>query len=194
MNSESNRWLVLDRDNQGKIKIVLTKTIDTVIYGLEPIFQDKRVRAVVTSGYRSREKQLELILQKALQNSVAIPGVPDLATADLNAEIVFEGEQTKLWHLVWSKLLSLEVMINPPEPARAKFAYKRGGVDKPAGNLVGISPHQLGNAFDAARADLDRIAEVLEEAKKVGVPGLHGWLVERNKSNRAVHVDCREVV
>jgi hypothetical protein len=192
MKSEHNQWLVLDRGNDGKLRVVLSDITDGVIASLDSCFEAAKLRATVTSVLRTREKQLEIIRQKAIEHAIIVPWVSDLGTADMEQLIEWGGKTIPLWHLVWSGALSVGEMVNPPEPAIAEFDYHHadGRIIK-AGHQVGISPHQLGLAFDTARADLGKIIAVLSAAKNSGLSGIRGWLLE--PTNNAVHVDCEKV-
>ena len=78
--SEQNKFLVLKRDDGGNLVIVLDDFLDGILVSLDPVFEEKGVRATATSGIRTENEQMELIRQKALSGEIALP-------LDLGAEV-----------------------------------------------------------------------------------------------------------
>ena len=186
--SENNKFLVLDRNDRGNLRVSLNPETDEVIAACDPFFEDANFHATVTSVVRTKEKQIELIRQKAVDAAFCPPQISDMETADLTEIIHWDGKDIPLWQLVWSGLLSIGQMINPPEPAVAEFDYIHAdGRTIKAGHEVGVSNHQLGKSFDVARADLHKIMSIIFEASKRDI-GIRGVLLE--PKNGAVHVDC----
>lgn len=192
MLSENNHWLVLDRSDSGILRVDLNKLLDGVIYSLDPVFESLQLRGVVTSGVRTRQKQIEIIRQKALRHNLDSIYL-DIVTGDLEQEVMVGSGKQPYWQILWSQLLSIGEIVNPPQAARAEYDYvhpARGIIR--AGHLVGVSPHQLGKAFDIARGDLSLIDHALTHARQIGIPNIKGWLIE--PVNNCVHCDCEEMV
>lgn len=185
MRSADNKFLTLREGVQ------LTTLTDGVIYSLDPHFELFNVKAVVTSCYRSRKDQLELIRKKAIGQQMNLQ-YPDIDTVDMETVVHVGAFDQPWWLILWSNLLADGVMVNPPEPAKAEFDYIHAdGRHIPAGHEVGISTHQLGRAFDVAGAELHLIERVIQHAKTVGIPQLKGYLLE--PINGCVHVDCEAI-
>jgi len=184
--SESNKFLVLARGDDGTLKVELDDVLDGYACDLDSFFIAEGVRATLTSAIRSREKQLNIIRQKAIDHALILPQVSDLETADLEQPAEWNGIQIPLWHIVWSGVLSAGEMVNPPEPARAQFEYRHAdGRLIPAGNLVGISSHQKKEAIDISGPSLVKIAGVIEKAK-AKLP-IRSYLIEPKPQN-CVHI------
>ena len=170
MRCESNTHLTTERDPAGNITIELTDELDNFGVSLDPHFALFSCHAVMTSGVRSRTRQLELIREKAMELNLVPPHVTDVLTADLNQIFPWGNDSAPLWRILWSQLLSDGQMINPPEPATAEFEYIHAdGRRIPPGHEIGISEHQEKIAIDIARADLGRIAFCLTHAHDNGI-------------------------
>ena len=178
MMSEQNKYLKL---RQG---VDLTDVIDSRIALLDSYFQDYPCE--VTSGLRTAQHQLDLIIQKCSNHGFPIP----------NASL----DNPDSWLNGWGKLLTVGEMINPPYPAKAPFDYvKPNGEKRSAGNLIGISNHMQGHAFDIGgfnqelkqSRDLMKVQEIVSEAdKKEGNIIIAGMLLE--PVNGALHIDCKD--
>ena len=167
--------------------VVTTPTIIETLEAIDPFTHG--VILDVTSGLRTPEQQLSIIGKYAVFHSAYYaeyePGnvydrvlVPEL------------GRKVYRWQRVWSKLLNLGIIINPPLAAEALDGYIRDGVNK-IGQLIQGSPHYSGQAFDLSGgprgALLRSVENVLFLAKHGGAP-IRRFLVERQ--NNAIHVDC----
>ena len=182
MKCEQNKYLTL----RGSID--LTETIDEVIFALDESFSN--YPAEVTSGLRTAGHQLELIQQKCSNHGIS-KDFPSI----LNATV----DNVDSWLKPWGKLLTIGEMINPPVPARAPFDYtKPGGEKRNAGNLIGISNHMQGHAFDIGlhnqktgkMLDLQQLVMIIgEAAKTLGL--IAGYLPE--PVNGALHIDCKDM-
>ena len=186
MSAGNNKWLVVRRG------VILTPSIEPVIVELDGYFEAVQLIAYVTDGLRTRKDQIELIRRKALRHSLQNIYL-DLETANLE-QIVAAGKQNQpYWQILWSQLLSIGELINPPEPAIAEFDYihpKRGHI--PAGHLVGTSPHFKGTSFDVGggKDGISQEVAVLEGA----IERVHGLLdITPEPMNNAIHCDCRLV-
>jgi hypothetical protein len=178
MLSDQNKYLKLRK------AIDLTEVIDSRIAVLDKYFQDYPCE--VTSGLRTAQHQLELIMQKCSSHGFPISN----ATLD-NPDSWLNG---------WGKLLTIGEMINPPYPTRAPFDYvKPNGDKRSAGNLIGISNHMQGHAFDIGgynqelkqSRDLTKVQEIIFDADKAeGGILIAGTLLE--PVNGALHIDCKD--
>jgi hypothetical protein len=188
MQSESvdnNKWLIVN------VSVRLTDTIIPVIIGMDKYFEEEGVRAHVTSGQRTSQDQLDTIVKYARRYNVD-KEFPEILTCGLNDTIDFgEGKKLFTWQRAWSRLLNIDVIINPPRPAKCLFDYFRDGINK-KGMTIGYSPHFGGSAFDIGGGidhDITNELKVVEYAfKDKKIRGLRGYLKERK--NNCIHIDC----
>lgn len=166
--------------SQVVLNDLLTKTICT----LDDEFEIASVLAMVTSGIRTAQKQLSLIIQKAKLHGID-KTYPEILIATV--------DNKNSWLSAWSKLLVIGEMINPPKPAESLFGYtKPNGEIRPAGTLIDISNHMKAHSFDIARADLKVIGDIIQNAMdKKYCPTIKGYLLE--PVNNCVHVDCQDI-
>jgi hypothetical protein len=132
----------------------------------------------VTSGVRTSEDQLRIIRQYLKSKGLA-DNYPEAMTALVDDRT--DDDEHFVWQKAWSHLLSVGVIINPPLPAVALMDYIRNGVNK-KGQLIGMSPHTRGTAFDLKGIESLKIVQALKLKGKI-----RGYLVERE--NNAIHVD-----
>lgn len=151
--------------------------------------------SIITSGLRTPSDQLLIILDKVKRHSIQdefpeITNYPDLNT-DRRVEV--DGKLFFWWQRSWSRLLSLGDIVNPPVPAEVLFDYFRpGSQDNKKGQIVGISPHQRGLAYDiGGGTNLMEKAKRIMRAKQEGTCFLTSFLVER--VNNAIHCDCQQI-
>jgi hypothetical protein len=181
-------------------KVVLTASIAPVIAGLDAYFAKANVTAYVTSGLRDAEDQLRIIRQY-LRKLNLDPKYPVGMTCHVDERIRWTGEgfqhiEVYAWQPAWSRLLKEGIIINPPRTALCLSDYYRNGVNR-KGVVISPSPHFNGTAFDiGGGADgIDGAASnelaIVEQAFKDRLPGMRGYLAERN--NNCVHVDCMMV-
>jgi len=162
--------------------VVLDPTIQGVIEALEPWFSAEGLPCVVTSGVRTAEKQLSIIVQKAIQHGID-QEFPQIKTATV--------EDVNSWINSWGKLLTVGEMINPPVPAHAPYSYNKPNGDvRPAGTFIDISDHMKGGAFDIGLGGhtLVQITSVLDKAKTDPTVLIKDYLAE--PVNLAIHIDC----
>lgn len=177
MKSSENKWLLVGGN------VVLNDLIEEAICLLDPAFEKYGLKAVVTSGVRTEEKQLSLIKYYAEQKN--------LFPKQWLAPIELADED--LWTEVWSQLLRSGTIINPPRPAICRYEYVRNGKTMPANRKINLSPHQLGKSFDiGGGGNLRAVTLVISSALRSGqVPMLSGYLEEpSNGKFGAVHCDC----
>lgn len=111
---------------------------------------------------------------------------------NLNETRIYEGKTIYGWQLLWSKLLNIGIIINPPIEAEVLFDYISGGVNK-KGITIKESVHSKGLAFDISGGeDHDPSNELarVKQALEAKLPGLKGYTLERK--NNCLHVDCEE--
>lgn len=160
---------------------------------LDPYFEGEP--SVITSGLRSPEKQLAVILEKIARHGF-IEDYAELKLAgghDFTVQVPINDETLYWWQRGWSRLLSIGDIVNPPIPAKVMFDYYRpGSNENKKGQIIQISPHQRGLAFDIGGG-----SDVMEKAKRVMKAHqedncfIESYLVER--VNNAVHVDVRQI-
>lgn len=185
MKATENKYLKV------QASVVLTPTIEETICLLDPWYEKHDLKAFVTSGVRTYDEQLRIIKERAVACGLALEH-PDLAHADLNVPIMFDGKLVPMWQLVWSECLTRGQMVNPPTPSACLFPYtKPDGGKRAAGNVVPTSPHQKERAFDIGGGQsLDSVVLVVSEAfASKSLPTLAGYLKE--PAQNCCHVDVR---
>jgi hypothetical protein len=187
MKSDNNKFLKVRK------LVKLTDTIDVAISLLDGYFEQANLRCEVTSGLRTAEYQLKLIVDKCYLHHIdkEFPLVRVAKLLDLET-----------WVKPWGRLLEIGEMINPPVPTKVPFDYiKSNGDKRKAGTLIPLSGHQLGQDFDIGgrnlelntKIDLNKIGDVIKTfmnniaSKNI----VSGYLIEG--VNGAVHVDCIEL-
>lgn len=173
--------------------VVLAPTIEDTICLLDPWFERHELLAWVTSAIRTYDHQLQIIRERAIACGLGAEH-PDLAHADLNAPIMFDGKLVTMWQLVWSECLTRGQMVNPPTPTPCLFPYtKPDGGKRAAGNVVPTSAHQQGKAFDIGGGQsLDSVVLVVSEAfTSHTIQNIKGYLKE--PVNNCCHVDVRTI-
>lgn len=164
--------------------VVLNDLLTTTICTLDDEFEIVDVRAMVTSGIRTAQKQLDIIVDKSKRHGI---------DKDFPEILIATVDNVESWINAWGKLLVLQDVVNPPLPAKAPFDYVRpDGQKRNAGNFIDISNHMKAHSFDIARADLDIITGIIQvtiDMKRC--PTIKGYLKE--PVNHAVHIDCQEI-
>ena len=152
-------WLSPELRSRLVVGIITTRSLRAALPGILPYLPEG---AVVSSGYRSPEKQLALIREFAAKH-----GVPWKEGADI--------DRPETWIQAWRTLREKKgVIINPPVSATLSDGRK-----------VHASPHTRGNSFDVAGAPLDKIEAALRKAQGDG-KGSFTLLAE--PVNNCVHV------
>lgn len=170
MKSYSNRYLKVPPT------VVLNEKIDALLYEIDCDFRDHP--ETVTSGVRTSEDQLRII-RKYLRAKGLDDNYPEAMTCAVNDKT--DDQSQFVWQKGWSALLNAGVIINPPLPAVVLMDYIRNGVNK-KGQLIGMSPHTRGTAFDLSGTDSLKIVQALKLKGKI-----RGYLLERE--NNCLHVD-----
>jgi hypothetical protein len=164
----------LNRYLKVPTSVVLNEKLDNILYEIDCDFRD--APETVTSALRTPEDQLRII-RKYLRAKGLDDNYPDAMTCGVHDK---EGDQY-VWQKAWSHLLNVGVIINPPQPAVALMDYIRSGVNK-KGQLIGMSPHTRGTAFDLSGLDSLSIVQSLKLKGKI-----RSYLLERE--NNCIHVD-----
>ena len=123
--------------------VIHTDITDKVIQALDPFFAYEGITGFVSSVLRTKEKQLQIIQDYARIKKIILDG----QVLDFDQKIDFAGEQVWYWQLVWSRLLSADIIVNPPIEAKVLTDYMRNGINK-KGQLIPPSVHMSGTAFD----------------------------------------------
>ena len=162
---------------------------------IDPFFKD--CPSEITSGWRYPIEQLQIIMQKAARHEI-IELFPEykLAIGAGVEHMVFVpelNEKCYWWQRVWSKLLNIGDIVNPPVTAEAIFDYYRpGSLENKRGKMIPISRHQRGLALDIGGGkDLLARAQRVMEAKQSGNCFIHDFLIER--INNAIHIDVLQI-
>lgn len=121
---------------------------------------------IITSGYRSPEKQLQVLRVLARRNQVPWR---EEATVD----------RPETWTEAWHALLAKGVIVNPPAPAK-----------RPDGTLAQGTPHAKGHSVDIAGAPLAKIEAALKKARADEVVVLPQ--IKPEPRNGCVHVQFGE--
>jgi hypothetical protein len=192
MKSKLNKWLIVKED------VVLTKSIDEVISDLEDWYKRHACRSYVTSGRRTPEKQFYIIKSAAMKRGID-KEFPGLIGSTLNTITVLAGRVVPVWLPVWSRLLTVRYLVNPPQEARCMFDYVHPSKGKiKAGTLIMPSPHFKGTAFDIGgrgesedKTITDELAVLKDAFDSKTIPGLLSYTIERE--NNALHCDCKKL-
>jgi len=184
MSAYENKYLTVGK-NSG---VRLTPIIEPVIIALDKYFEHANLKASVTSGERTSGDQLRIIRNYAIKYGID-KQYPEILTCGVLDK---DSEDSKIfaWQKAWSKLLNINIIVNPPIAANCLFDYIREGVNK-KGQVIGYSPHYYGKAFDIGGGfDHDPTNElaVIKTAMVDKLKGLKGYLLERKQN--CLHVDC----
>lgn len=137
----------------NKPGVIVTPAIQKVLNELEKYFEKADLKVSVTSGVRTPDSQLKIIVDKAKQY-----GLDKKYPSILNATV----EDVDSWRDAWDELLNVKgFIVNPPKKTKCKFG-------KRAGKTVYPSPHIQKKAFDLSGASLDSIKAVVEKYQKEG--------------------------
>ncbi len=181
MSSANNQWLIV------KPGVVLTPVIEPVIIALDKFFEQAKLKAYVTSGFRDAENQLEVIRGYLVKKGIAKQYPQAMAGRVDDFEF---GEYS--WQMAWSHLLNLGVIINPPVAAKCLMHTTFDKVDR-FGKVINQTPHAKGTAFNIGGGGNGVADEeaVLKIALATKIPGLGSFLVERE--NNAIHCNCIKI-
>lgn len=153
--------------------------------------------AYLTSGLRTESDQLRIIIKKVIEMGLSKEFKDDVKEEahrrSLKAETSFEGKIVYWWQPMWSKLLSLGFLVNPPIKAVCLHDYFRKSTgENMKGKEIDVSLHSKGLAFDIGGGkNLNEVAKCVMRAKQSGSDFFHSYVVER--VNNAVHVNCNQI-
>ncbi len=179
MSAKNNKFLIV------QAHVVLTPIIEPVIVSLDAYFEKANLKALVTSGLRDAQRQLETIKGFLTRKGLA-EKYKEAMASEVND---FDGKHYQ-WQEGWSALLNMGVIINPPLAATCLMHTTYDSRDR-FGKVINQTPHARGTAFDIGGGSdgINLEAEVMALALKDRLPGLLGFLKEH--ANNAVHCDCR---
>ena len=184
-------WLTY-RDN-----VLKTPAITRAVELMNPFFEGES--SIITSGLRTPKDQLGIILQKTAAHSVDqefpefVLGVKEIWEVAKTVHIDDINKDLFWWQRAWSRCLNLGDIVNPPIPAEVIFSYVRPGDTKDKkGEIIQISPHQHGIAFDiGGENNLTEKAKRVMKASQSGECFIKSFLCEH--INNAVHVDVLQI-
>lgn len=178
----NNKWLTV------LPTVVLTPIITPVIEGLDYYFEQFRIKAVVTSGLRDANDQLRVIRSYMIKT-----GIDKIFPAAMTCKVTDQEGQFYIWQMAWSTLLHKNVIINPPLAAICLLDSVRPNGSNRKGELISQTPHAKGTAFNIGGGGngVDDEADVITAALKAHLPGLKGFIKERE--NNALHCDCIKI-
>src|SRR3990167_11092160 len=104
------KWLSID---QG---VMLSPAIKRAAECMDKFFEGEP--SVITSGLRSPEKQLAIIVQKALRHKIE-KEYPEFAlhvNPDPTVQVPILDKTYYFWQRTWSRLLQIKDIVNPPIP------------------------------------------------------------------------------
>lgn len=193
MNARDNTWLMVRQP------VRLTDIIDPVIMALDVWYRMYECRSYVTSGLRTPRDQFAIIQRAAIDHGLQ-KEFPKIIGANIDTLMIIGGQTQPVWLGVWSRLLAIGYLVNPPKPACVLFDYVHPGTGKkiPAGTLIQPSPHFKGTAFDiggagesADKTIQDELDIIQEAIKSTTIPELVSITIERE--NNCIHCDCKRV-
>ena len=159
---------------QFRAGVIRTAATDPVIKRLDYWFQQAGKTAWITSVLRTPEAQLLIIQNYAQEKAVIASNF--VLTFDQTG--ILDNMTYPLWQIVWSKLLTKGILVNPPRAAMCLTDYKKGQIIQP-------SAHFLGIAFDIGGGEngiADELAIVQKAADTVGIN-----YVRVERENNCVH-------
>ena len=156
---------------------------------LDPYFEGEL--SFVTSGFRTAQKQLAIIVEKVAMRKLAHEywEYAQMLGSEHFVHVIVDGENLYWWQRAWSKLLNIGDIVNPPVPAEVLFDYFRpGSTENKKGLIIPMSTHQRGLALDIGGGqNLQEKAKRVLHAEQQGKCFIKNFLIER--INNAVHVD-----
>lgn len=169
--------------------VVTTQAILRTATAIDPYM--KGLEAKITSGKRTIEDQMRIIVQKVLRHGIdkVYHEWQENIGKPINEIVQVGNERLFFWQRAWSKLLNISDIVNPPIPAEVLFDYFRPGSSvNGKGRIIGLSPHMEGNAFDLAGNDLTKLRQKIEFCKENSQSFIKDFLIE--DVNNCAHIDC----
>lgn len=170
-----------------------TSAIDRVVSLIDPFFKD--CPSYLTSGLRTETDQLRIIVNKSIEfgfhadQQEHIKNSESFSSPEIKIE--FDGQTVYWWQPIWSKLLNVGFIVNPPIKSKCLMDYwsKRTG-ENMRDKEIDVSMHSKGLAFDIGGGkDLNRVAKCVMHAKQGTEDQIQSYLVER--VNNAIHINCK---
>ena len=121
--------------------VMLTDELADFARGLSLYFSRNHLQAMITSGVRTGDRQLDIIKQR-----IAAYGMTNAFPGLANATVADKG----VWSPAWEWLKAHRVPVNPPAD------YMDDG-----GNIVGASLHLKGLAIDVVADNLDALKDAI---------------------------------
>lgn len=167
----------------------ITRTVDL----LESYFED--FSAEVTSGLRTHQEQINIISEKMKRHGI-YKDFPEFdlhlgSSVDFSVDV--DDQIIYFWQRGWSKCLNIGDIVNPPLPAKCLYDYFRpGDTENKKGQVIEISPHQRGLAFDiSGGSNLTEVCKRVMHAYQKGDCFILNYLQER--INNACHVGVKQI-
>ena len=179
--------------------VVLTPSIEPPIVALDEWFRQYQCKSYVTSGLRDPKSQFRIIQQAAIARGLN-KEFPQIIAASIDSMMVNGTQSVPVWLPVWSRLLTIGFLVNPPLEAKVMFDYVHPKSERiiPAGTVIQPSAHFKGTAFDiGGRGEsqdqtINDELEILKLAFDSGtIPEILSYTIERE--NNALHCDCRKI-
>jgi hypothetical protein len=169
------KWIVI------KEGVVLTPSTERSVIAADPYFEG--LQSYVTSGLRTADHQLEIIIQKAKIHSIdsMFPEFAENLGHPIDFQVDVNGTELYWWQRTWSQCNQIGDIVNPPRPAASTSDYKPGVI-------IGISDHMKGFAWDlGGGTNLTERSKRIMHAVTEGKCYISNFRIER--INNAVHCD-----
>jgi len=182
-----NRFLLLTD------KVILNDTLRILVNKLDYYFGLEKYIAYVTSGIRTREQQLDIILKYAKEKNIYddFSELKTYAGTDYTIKIIVPESSKKVywWQRVWSKLLNLGIIVSPLYPAECLYDYINPVTkENKKGKIIPSSAHFTGKALDISGEDIRKVYNIVNNAYVVNKNlGIKSILLEHN--NNCVHIN-----
>ena len=175
----------------------LTPSISRTLELMDKYFDGEP--SVITSGLRTQQDQISIIMQKLIRHKKDVEfkefvwGVEQRSHPADTVHVDELDRDLFWWQRAWSRLLNMGDIVNPPLPAEVLFDYYRpGSTNNKKGEIIQISPHQRGLAFDIGGGDdLLGKSKCVVKAVESRECFISNFLIE--KINNAVHVDTLQI-
>ena len=148
--------------------VALTKDLAGFAHSLSHYFSAHGMSAMITSGVRTSDHQLEIIKDRIAQCGMS-RAFPSLEAATVSNK--------SSWTPAWEWLKSHHIPVNPP----ADYVNEDG-------NIVGGSLHLKGLAIDVVSTDLDALRDALVASANAGVSGGGLQITGLTRERDCVHI------
>jgi hypothetical protein len=186
--STKNKWLVVIPG------VILTASIDAVIFNLDSFLKDQDKVRYVTSGLRDGINQLRVIIEYCQSYDIPVNFVKE----DLSVKIL--NTDNYIWQDAWSKLRQAGLIINPPFACACLYDHEKNGEFIKAGIIIPASPHSKGTCFDISAwrgnqtesetKNVDDEVEIIKSAMEQDSNlGIISYVIER--ANNCLHINTK---